>query len=152
MQEWTRLRAPYAVLEQLLGPPEAVAGDKSSTSWYVAIPGSDAFVLVQDRQYEDDASSFKLNVFRGLPSYDWYVWADDKRSAQRCCERLSKQVIAKLGEIKDACPPTAKRSSTSARARRHVDRRRDEASAGCKRPPDLARRFARWADRRGSDD
>lgn len=99
-----KLRAPYGVLVQLLGPPLDDPPEKCSTCWALREIGArDNEVLLKDWQDEDDRS-FNLNVFRGLPSYDWDVWASSDEVATRFCRWLSARVIAKVSEVKTLSP------------------------------------------------
>lgn len=89
----TRLRAPFAALAQILGPPDKVVPEKCSTAWKLRNENiTDNRVVLKDTQDEDDAS-FSVSKFRGLPSYDWEVRAADKETATRFCRWLSAQVI-----------------------------------------------------------
>jgi hypothetical protein len=74
----TRLRAPFSLLAELLGPPSDYVPEKCSTIWYVDDGGVE--ITVKDWQDEDDAS-FKVELFRGLPAYDWEVIAPDRAIA-----------------------------------------------------------------------
>jgi hypothetical protein len=99
----TKLRAPYGVLVQLLGAPAKDIPEKCSTLWSFRAHDDGAVVWLQDWQDEDDRS-FQLNEFRGLPSYDWDVYAPSDEVAKRFCDWLSKRVIAKASEAKTLGP------------------------------------------------
>lgn len=104
-RKFFKLRAPFGVLQQLLGSPDDDdVPEKCSTCWSVPMPGMDGVhVDIQDWQDEDD-STFKLNVFRGLPSYDWDIWAADEATARKFCTWLSQRVIDKVREVKTLSP------------------------------------------------
>lgn len=95
----TKLRAPYSTLFQLLGAPAKTAPEKCSTIWGLRDEDDTEHVLLKDWQDEDNRS-FKPSVFRAKPSYDWDVWATDKKVATKFCKWLSAAVIAKLAEVK----------------------------------------------------
>ena len=99
----TKLRAPFGVLQALFGKPSKDIPEKSSTCWYLRAERGHAPLALSDTQDEDDPS-FKLNVFRSLPAYDWHVWAPDAQVAETCCRWLSKQVIVAVKGVKTLSP------------------------------------------------
>ena len=94
----TKLRAPYSALFQLLGAPAKTAPEKCSTIWGLRDEEDTEHVLLKDLQDDDERT--KPSIFRALPTYDWDVWATDKRVATKFCKWLSAAVIAKVGEVK----------------------------------------------------
>jgi hypothetical protein len=66
-QLYFKLRAPFGVLQQLLGPPDDDdVPEKCSTCWFVPMPDDAAVdIMVKDWRDEDDRS-FKVNVFRDV--------------------------------------------------------------------------------------
>ncbi len=99
----TKLRAPYAILATLLGPPFRDRPEKCSTYWSLASEADDtAGACVKDVIVNSE--KFEVKTFRGEPSYDWDVLATSQAVGLTFCRWLSGQVIAKLSEIKTLTP------------------------------------------------
>lgn len=99
----SKLRAPYAILSTLMGPPSRDRPEKCSTYWSLALEtDSDAGACVKD--VIADADRFDVKQFRLEPSHDWDVHATSQAVGMTFCRWLSGLVIAKLSEIKTLTP------------------------------------------------
>lgn len=99
----SKLRAPYAILATLLGPPSRDRPEKCSTYWSCALE-TDSEVGAAVKDIVLDAERFDVKAFRGEPSHDWDVIATSQAVGITFCRWLSGQVIGKLSEIKTLTP------------------------------------------------
>jgi hypothetical protein len=99
----SKLRAPYAMLSLILGPPFKDRPEKTSTYWSLRSEADDEVgAYIKDIRGEDD--DFDVKHFRTEPVYDWTVGATNQAVGITFCRWLSKQVITKLGEVKTLTP------------------------------------------------
>ena len=95
----TTLRAPFAALVLVLGPPfeDEDTPDRCSTIW--ALSDGPHKAMVYDWRNDNDPH-FRVDTFRGLPQYDWRIAASSEATANVFCRWLSASVIARLGEVR----------------------------------------------------
>lgn len=92
----SELRAPFAVLEAIAGPPEDDFGDKVSTAWcFQCLARPRVVLVVRDFQDEDDRS-FSRDRFRGLPAHEWRVTGPTNDEVTAFCQWLSGEVITRV--------------------------------------------------------
>lgn len=136
-----RVRAPYAILTVLLGPPARDAPEKCSTIWFLQEQDQPrALYVVRDVQDEDDPT-FSRVAFRSLPSYDWLVEAPDEASLSRLCRWLSAKVIAEVQKVRQLTPEARARLNELMAAGTPMADAMQQVAAW-NRPEDASHRFA----------
>lgn len=135
----TKLRAPYAVLATIFGPPFRDRPEKCSTFWGLRSEADDeANACVRDHIV--DPERFDVKAFRAEPVYDWDVLATSQGVGMTFCRWLSGQVIAKISEVKTLSPDAkAKLNKLIAEG---VPIGEAMKQVTLEKPTDLAKRFA----------
>jgi hypothetical protein len=135
----SKLRAPYAILATLLGPPSRDRPEKCSTYWSLALETDDeAGACVKDVIV--DSERFDVKSFRGEPSHDWDVLATSQAVGMTFCRWLSGQVIAKLSEVKTLTPEA--KATLNKLLVEGVPMAEAMKQVTLAKPTDLAKRFA----------
>ncbi len=135
----SKLRAPFAVLATILGPPFKDRPEKCSTYWGLRSESDpDACACITD--FVADSERFDTKAFRSEPVHDWDVMATTQAVGMTFCRWLSGQVIAKLGEVKTLSADA--KATLNKLIAEGVPMAEAMKQVTLEKPTDLAKRFA----------